>query len=140
MNNVKIKSVDGKTKVYVNDYELPDVTGVKFEQDVDTIPSFEIAVRSLPDFEVEGAVIMFSITSDLVVSALNVIRTAFSQDKELSKEILDSVCCLLAEIVEKEPERCALVKKGEILTGKIIEEKLNDEEQYFRTFLIDTAE
>lgn len=140
MNNVKIKSVDGKTRVFVNDKELPSVTGVRFEQDVDTVPCFEIAMRSLPDFEVEGADMEFSITPFSVVSALNVIRTAFSAGHVLSEEILDSVCCLLAELTEKAPDCCALVKKGEILTGRIIKEEVDDKDSFSRTFVINTAE
>lgn len=138
MNNVKIKSDNGKTQVFINDYKLENVNGIRFEQDVDTFPGIEIAMRELPDFEVDGVDIRFSITPYSVVSALNVIRTAFSAGHVLSEEILDSVCYLLAEITEKEPNCCALVKKGEILTGRISKEKVDDENHNMRTFVINT--
>lgn len=74
------------------------------------------------------------------MSALNVIRTAFSAGHVLSEEILDAICCLLTEITEKDPTCYAIVKKGEILTGRIIQEEADVENNHLRKFVINTSD
>lgn len=123
MNDVKIKSESGKTEVFVNDYKLPMVTGIRFEQDVDSVPGFEIAMRSLPDFEVDDADIRFSITPHSFVSAIDVIRKVMD-DKSVSSEIiLNSLGCLIRELVDGKTNDCIFIRDTEILKAKFWEER-----------------
>lgn len=124
MNKVKIKSDDyGKTQVFVNDYKLENVTGIRFEQDVDTVPGFEIAMRALPDFEVDDADIRFSITPFSFYSAIDVIRKA-KDDKSVSSEvILSSLGCLIKELVGVKTNDCILIRDTEILKAKLLGER-----------------
>lgn len=126
MNNVKIKSNDGRTQVFVNDHKLENVTGIRFEQDVDTVPGFEIEMRALPDFEVDDADIRFSITPHSFFSAIDVIRKA-KDDKSVSSEIiLSSLGCLIKELVGGKTNDCILIRDTEILKAKLVGERRLD--------------
>lgn len=118
MNNVKIKCDGRWSQVFVNDYKLENVTGVRFEQDVDTVPGFEIEMRALPDFEVDEANIRFSITPHSFFSAIDVIRKTMD-DKSVSSEIiLSSLGCLIKELVGGKTNDCILIRDTEILKAK----------------------
>lgn len=122
MNNVKIKSDGGKTKVFVNDIKIPDITGLRFEHNAGEIPMFEFEMPALPDFEINDAGIRFSITSYSVVSALNVICAAVKSGTLDDEQLTCLIGKLLTEVIWKNPKNCVLVSNKEVMTGQVVSE------------------
>lgn len=98
MQTVKIKSIDKRTHVFIDDRELKDITSILFDQSAGEIPSLTFETFGAPDIETDNADISFKFTPETISDAAKVIRHSFSTETELYDALAASIASALKEI------------------------------------------
>lgn len=98
MQKVKIKTINNATHVFIGDCELKDITGISFNQTVDTVPSFTFETLGFPEIETHSTDIISKFTPKTIQEAAKVIHHSFSADTILYDAIVASIAGVLKEI------------------------------------------
>ena len=116
LNNVRIESENGRTRVFVNDVELNLLTSISFNQEFDTVPEFAFETVGLPNIVAKDARVVCDFTPSTVREAVCVLENALKRDIDL----YDAFRCSILSAIADAPDNCMTGELASRILDRII--------------------
>lgn len=119
MHNVRVKSDEGGTEVFVDDVKLEKLRSISFRQELDVLPSFVFETVGFPNIIANNSNIDYGFTPATIVDSVLVLMKTLRSDIELYDAFRSSI---LSAIMEA-PDNCSKCE----LAGRILDRMIGKE-------------